>query len=428
MSYDEEGAKEYIVQHGADFVRNDLENNAGINIPGPMRVPLKAYLEKMGSPEVSRTPIGDILDYKIILLDQKLFVLLNKWIMFRSGHSLSVQQFDGKLINYAGIGFTGSPIVAFQNFFKPYIQDGLFNIINECGAIYKQKGVQPGIAIAEIISKLKMFVNDFYEKLLRVGGNPAVYKKQQKDLDGFILKQTRACFFQKTPTLKWTKWVKWIIAFLLGGGGLVLSITLINQKISTNGGDFTAGDKNEYIAGDYVRGDKIEYHAGGEEKAAALVNQQSVKTIAIDADKNRPELKAILKNVGLTDISSNVTVWIGVFPSFGSHQGGQIKWIKSENKHDIPSGRIGQFTVKHNIEPHMAVVAAIEGKEFPNGLLLDEAGILYTWNYWQYGGWTTWQDHKNFVTQTGKMEMALDEFKGCAHMHSIDRDYSACFK
>lgn len=426
MSYDEAGAKEYIVQHGADFVRNDLENNAGINIPGPMRAPLKAYLKKMDSPEA--TPIGDILDYKIILLTQKLAVLLGKWIMFRSSHSLSVQRFDGKLINYAGIGFTGSPIVVFQNFFKPYIQDGLFNIIRECEVIYKQKEVQPGIATGEVISKLKMFVNDFYEKLLPVGGDPAVYKKQQKDLEEFILKQTKAHFFQKAPIPKWAKWVKRTILFLLGGGGLALSITLINQNISTNGGDITAGNKNEYIAGDYVRGDKIEYHAGNEEKAATLVNQQSVKMITIDADRKKSELTVILRNYGSIDISTDATVWIGIFPYFGSYNSDHIQWIKSDSKQDIPVGMRGEFTIKHIIEPHMAVVVAIEGKEFPNGLLLDEAGILYTWDYWQYKGWLPWRPYKTSVTQTPKMEMALDKFNRCAHAHSIDRDYSSCFK
>lgn len=156
--------------------------------------------------------------------------------------------------------------------------------------------------------------------------------------------------------------------------------------------------------------------------------QQSFEMTSIDADKNKSELIVTLKNFGRTDILLDNTVWIGVFPFFGSYQGDQIKWIRSNDKQDIPSGMIGQFRIKHPVEPHMAIVVAIVGKEFPKGLLLDEFGILYTWDYWQYNGWTTWQDHKNSVTQTGKMEMVLDKFKRCAYNHSIDRNYTPCFE
>jgi hypothetical protein len=161
--------------------------------------------------------------------------------------------------------------------------------------------------------------------------------------------------------------------------------------------------------------------------SVSQANQQPVRMTSIEADKNKSELTVTLENSGMSDISSNLTVWIGIFPFFGTYNGDHIKWIKSKDKYDIPSGRIGQFTIKNAIESNMAVVVAIEGKELANGLLLDEAGISYTWNYWEDRYWTTWKDHKNFVSQTMRMEKVLDKFKGCVHTHSIDRDYSSCF-
>ena len=105
---------------------------------------------------------------------------------------------------------------------------------------------------------------------------------------------------------------------------------------------------------------------------------QTLTMTSIDADQKKSELTVILRNYGAIDISSDMTVWVGIFPYFGSYNGDHIQWIKADNKQDIPAGMRGKFIIKHVIEPHMAVVMAIEAKEFPNGILLDEAGILYT--------------------------------------------------
>lgn len=159
-----------------------------------------------------------------------------------------------------------------------------------------------------------------------------------------------------------------------------------------------------------------------------FIPMHTLTMTSIDADRKKSELTVILKNYGKMDISSDMAVWIGIFPYFGSYTSDHIQWIKSDSKQDIPAGMRGEFTIKRTIEPHMAVVVAIEGKEFPNGLLLDEAGILYTWDYWQYKGWLPWQPYKTSVTQTPKMEMTLDKFSRCAHKHSVDRNYLPCFK
>lgn len=146
----------------------------------------------------------------------------------------------------------------------------------------------------------------------------------------------------------------------------------------------------------------------------------------IEIDPNQLNLTTILRNNTPSDIYSDVNVWLGIFQF---PEGiGHIKWIKSDNKSEIRSGGIGTFSVNFlTINSHFVVMAA-EGREFPNGILLDESNILYSWKNWHNGEWARWHDNKHNVDESVKMEILLDKFKDCAHAHSIDRNYSACFK
>ena len=68
----------------------------------------------------------------------------------------------------------------------------------------------------------------------------------------------------------------------------------------------------------------------------------------------------------------------------------------------------------------------LEDKELRKGIMLDEMHVAYTWNYWHVNEWTWWQNHRNNVTESLRMQDLLDKFNECIEEHSVNRDYETC--
>lgn len=87
-------------------------------------------------------------------IDQKLSNLIHKWHLLKTGLPMRVEKFDGSMISYQGLAFSGSPVEVFwRGFIEPYLENYSIQVLEQTStlAIECQFSVEESVEEAKLL-------------------------------------------------------------------------------------------------------------------------------------------------------------------------------------------------------------------------------------------------------------------------------------
>jgi hypothetical protein len=116
---------------------------------------------------MNKSPAHSFIRERIELEFQKLEKdKITPWAFLLSGKGLKLTDFFGKEVNYAGVGFEGSPREKFwKGFIQPFLQDIVSKSFSETRSFCQTHGVDLKLPLEEAASLLKAGIRRVYHRM-----------------------------------------------------------------------------------------------------------------------------------------------------------------------------------------------------------------------------------------------------------------------
>lgn len=158
---------------------------------------------------------------------------ITPWSFIATTAGLKLKKFNGKLISYSGIEFSGSPEHVFWGgYIEPFLEDISFSVIDEAVEKCKIKKIQLEPVLSDVQELLKLGFNSVYAHMADVdrrlkskGYTETVSLRNVDDyvkrMEVFVSRRIKSELRNPSP------WIMWIERFYENNTGLVWLIGII---------------------------------------------------------------------------------------------------------------------------------------------------------------------------------------------------------